>query len=423
MSTRQTPESGLRVDRIGVIKETTTGSIPADPAWEYHSDNYLTSNWAPSPDPERRDTLGSPDPDDHDVGNQEHELTVAYHQQRPVVDTSGNPDGYLADATMRDSANRIPNTHAMLAREFRPVSPDDPSDVDGARTFTVMKGGYPNASLEGDPETGAPIPTELTYTAEKIRSYEVLQPTSSTLLTVKSTSANDTSQTITFEDEGASTTGSVALNGQTVESTTASFADLDGAELDAETEGDVIISINDGTETSPTEGSTLLTIRGGLYYSNDDQPLEGDLGVPVLGAGSHPTELGTNFEHFLGDSVQRNAEDIAFDLNNVTFETDNNYDSTPREDSTRYRITAGNRDITLSSDVVGHRATHAHIMDSLGSVGTNLVWTLSKTEITVNGATVTDAPERTRESDQAAAQPSVEFSGQGDPAISFTNVV
>lgn len=422
MSVRETPESGLRIDRVGVIKETTTGQIPSDPAWEYHSDNYLNYTWSPSPSPERRDGLGTPDPSEWDVGNQEHELTVAYHQQRPVVDTSGNPDGYVADALMRDSSNRIPNTHAMLAREFRPVSPDDPSDVDGARTYTVMKGGYPNASLEGDPDTGEPIPTELTYTAEKIRSYEILQPASDTLLTVKSTNSNDTTQTLTIEDEGASNTGSVALNGTTVESTTASFADIDAAELDAETEGDVIVSINDGTETSPTEGTTLMTIRGGLYYSPDDQSLEGDLGVPALGSGSHPTELGTTFEHFLGDSVQRNAEDIAFDLNNVTFEIENNYDSTPREDSTRYRITEGNRGVTLSSDVVGHRASHAHIMDSLGSVGADLVWTLSKTEITVNGATVTAAPERTRESDQAAATPSVEFSGQGDPAISFTNV-
>lgn len=425
MSTRQTPESGLRVDRIGVIKEATTGQIPTDPAWEYHSDNYLNFNWAPSPDPEPRETLGSPDPDDHDVGNQEHELTVAYHQQRPVVDTSGNPDGYLADALMRDSSNRIPNTHAMLARESRPVSPDDPSDVDGARTFTVMKGGYPNASLEGDPETGAPIPTELTYMAEKVRSYELLQPATSTLFAIESTSPEDTTQTLTIEDEGAATTDTVTLDGTNLVSTTQSFDNWDAGELDAETEGDVIVSINSGTETSPTKGTELTgsPIRGSLYYSNDDQPLEGDLGVPALGAGSHATELGTNFEHFLGDSVQRNAEDIAFDLNNVTFEVDNNFDPTPREDSTRYRITAGNRGITLTSDVVGHRATHAHIMDSLGSVGTDLVWTLSKTEITVNGATVTGAPERTRESDQAAAQPSVEFAGQGDPAISFTNVV
>lgn len=423
MSTRQTPESGLRVDRVWALKESITGQIPADPVWQYHSDNYLNITWSPSPGPERRDTLGSPDPADWDVGNQEHELTVAYHQQRPVVDSSGNPDGFVADGMMRDSSNQIPNTHAMLARETRPVSPDDPSDVDGARTYTVMKGGYPDPNLEGDPENGEPIPTELTYTAEKIRSFEILQPASGTLLTVKSTSADDTTQTISFEDEGGSTTGSVTLNGTTVESTTASFDNINAAELDAETDGDVIISINDGTETSPTEGTTLMTIRGALHYSNDDQPLEGDLGVPVLGSGSAPSTIGTSFEHFLGDSVQRNAEDIAFDLNNVTFEVDNNYDPTPREDSTRYRITEGNRDATLSSEVIGHRASHAHIMDSLASVGADLVWTMSKTELTVNGATVTSALERTRESDQAAAQPSVEFEGKGDPAISFTNVV
>lgn len=422
MSVRETPESGLRVDRIGVIREEVTGDIPADPSWEYHSDNYLNFTWGPSPSPQRRDELGSPDPSDWDVGNQEHELTVAYSQQRPVVDTNGNPDGFVADGLMRDSANRIPNTHALLAREFRPAAPDDPSDVDGARTYTVMKGGYPDPSLEGDPDTGEPVPTELTYTAEKVRSLEILQPSNDTLLVAESTSSEDTDQSLTVEDEGASQTGTINLDGTNLASTTASFPGVDAAELSAETVGDVILSINDGDETSPTKGTELATIRGGLFYSPDDQPLEGDLGVPALGAGSHATELSTTFEHFIGDSVQRNSEGLAFDLNNVTFEVGNNYDTTPRADSTRYRITEGNRDVTMSADVVGHRATHRHIMDSLGTVGSDLIWTLSQTEITVNGATITAPPERTRENEDAAASISVEFGGKGDPAIGFTNV-
>lgn len=420
MSVRQTPESGLRIDRIGVIRETTTGQTPTDPAWEYHSDNYINFNWAPSPDPERRDGLGTPDAVDHDVGNQEHELVVAYHQQRPWVDGSGNPDGFVGDAALRDSANQIPNTHSLLAREFRPKSPDDPTTVDGARTYTIMKGGYPNVSIEADPETGEPIPTELTYMAEKIRSVEILQPASSSLVVAQSTSADDTTQTLSIEDEGAGTTDTISLNGNTPVSSTESFDDIDAIELDAETEGDVTLHINDGTEVSPTVGDELSKLRGGLYYSNDDQSLEGDLGVPVLGSGSHATEIGTTYEHFLGDSVQRNSEDIAFDLNDVTFEIDNGFDVTAREDSTRYRITEGNREVAFNATVVGHRASHRHIMDSLGSVGADIVWTMSKTELTVNGATVTGAPERTRESDQAAAQPEVEFMGQGDPALTVT---
>lgn len=422
MSTRETPESGLRFDRIEVIKETNTGEIQADPSWEYHSDNYLNFAWAPSPDAQPREVLGTPDPEDHDVGNQEHELTVAYHQQRSIVDSNGDPDGYIGDALLRDSDNRIVDTHAMVARESRPNDPNDPTSVAGARTFTVMKGGYPDVSMEGDPENGEPIPTELTYLAEKIRSYQILQPDASTELVAKSSDSADTSQTLSIESEDASTTGSISLNGTTLVSTTETFDDVDAAELDSEAEGDITLSINSGTSASPSEGSTIMTIRGSKHYSNDNQTLEGDLGVPVLGSGSHASSIGTTFEHFLGDTVQRNSENLALDLNNAVLEVDNNLDTTSREDSTRYRITAGNRGITMTTDLIGHEASHKHLTDALDTNSANLVWTLSKSEITINGATVTGPPERTRESDQAAAQIGVEFSGQGDPAISISNL-
>lgn len=423
MSIRETPESGLRIDRVEVLRESTTGVTDTDPAWEFYSDNVINFTWSPSPGAERRDGLGTPDAVDHDVGNQEHELTIAYHLQRGLVDGSGNPDGFGGDAILRDENNQIHNTHSLVAREVRGQSPDDPSGVDGARTYTVMMGGYPEiSSMEGDPENGAPIPIELTYMAEKIRSYEILQPSSSTLLTVSSSDSGDTTQTVTFENEGAGTTDTVSLNGTTEESTTSSFDDIDSISVSPETVGDVTVSINDGTETSPTAGTTLMTIHGGQHYSNDSQSIEGDLGVPPLGSGSHASAVGTDYEHFIGDSVQRNSEDIAFDLNNVTMEVTQNYDLTTREDSTRYRISEGNRDVMLTATVVGDRASHSHIMDSLASIGTDLTWTLSGTDITINEATVTGAPERTRESDQAAAQPEVEFSGQGDPAISLTDV-
>ena len=420
-SARQTPESGLRFDRIGVVREAVTGEIPADPNWQYHSDNYLNFSWSPSPDASRRDGLGTPDAVDHDVGNEGHEVTVAYDLQRQLVDGSGNPDGFAGDAWLRDDYNQIYNTHALLARESRGPSPADPADVAGARTYTVMKGGYPNANFEGDPEEDSPIPMEISYTAEKVRSYEILQPASETAITVESENPDDVGLDVTIENEGAGTTETVTLTEETDAdgnfvaanaTTTATFADVDAVEAQSEPIGDLDVRI-DG-------GSTLLTIHGALHYSNDDQPLEGDLGVPALGAGSHPTEIGTSYEHFLGDSIQRNSEGLAYDLNNMTAEVDNNYSTSSRSDSVRYRINEGNRSISVNADVIGERESHKYIMQSLTAQGDDINWTLSKTQFDFLSAAVTDPPERTRESDEAAASIGVGFEPEGDPAVQIS---
>lgn len=413
MSERQTPESGLRLDRIGFLRETVTGEIPVDPDWQYHSDNYLNFEWAPDPGAARRDGLGTPDAVDFHVGTESHSLTVAYDLQQPLVDATGEPLDAAGDAWLRNADNQLYNTHAVLARESRQTrSPDDPTDVQGARTYTVMKGGHPNANLEGDPEEGVPIPKEIEYTAEKIRSYEILQPANATLLVVQSTDSTDTVD-VTIEDEDAATTETVTLDGTNLVSTSTQFSDIDAVSLVDEASGDVTVHINDGDATAPAAGSTLTEIKGALHYSEDEQPLEGDLGVPALGAGSHATLINTSYEHFAGDSVQRNAEGVAYDLNNLTAEVDNNYDATPRADSVRPRITEGNRDVSLTTDVIGERESHAYIMQSLTAAGDDIDWGLSRTLITFDQAAVMDPPSRTRESDEAAAAISVGFESEG----------
>jgi hypothetical protein len=409
MSERQTPESGLRYDRIGVIRESVMGEIPTDPNWEYHSDDYISTNWAPSPGATRRDALGTPDPTGHDVGNEEHELEVAYRLQQALVDGSGDPVDMAGDAFVRDADEQIPNTHGILARDERTTpSPEDPDDVQGARTYMVAKGGHPDASIEGDPEDGVPVPVELTYQFEKIRSYHILQPASGSTLAVSSTDDSDTMDII-IEDEGASKTETLTLNGTTsVTSTDTDWTDIDAVELTEEASGDVTVSI-DG-------GSDLVTLRGAQHYSDDDQDLEGDLGVPALGGGSHPTEIGTAYEHFIGDSVQRNSADIAYDLNNVVLEVDNNYDTTTRHDSVRMRINEGNRDVTFTADVVGEKESHDYIMESLTAGAEDITWSLSNTIFNLNSSSVTDPPDRTRESEDAAAAISVGFRSE-DPQV------
>jgi hypothetical protein len=356
---------------------------------------------------------------------EEHELTVAYDLQRPLVDTNSDPDDASYDAIIRATTGFLPHTHAVVEREVRNSTLDEPSDVAGARTYTVAKGGYPDVTYEGDPEDGQPIPAELSYQFEKIRSYEIRQPANAELICVRSTESSDDSQDVTIESEGAAESETVTLDGTNLVSTSVQFSDIDAIELSAETTGDVKVFINDGDQSTPSEGTELVNpeIRGSMYYSEDEQPLEGDLGVPALGAGSHGTEIGTTFEHFIGDRVERPAgTSLAPDINNYTIETDNGYDSTSRHDSQRPRISEANVELTISADVIGERTSHSHIMDALGTEGLDMEWELSRSLFTFYDATFTDAGERGRETDDAAVQRSVELEPSGDPAVDVENI-
>lgn len=424
-SERMEPESGLRSDRVEWLREDTTGEIPADPDWSLYSDVMNQFTWSPDPGTGRQDGLGTPYAHDHFSGMEEQELTIAYDLQRPVVDAAGDPDDASYDAVIRAATGFLPYTHAVVERETRGSSLDEADDVSGARVYTVAKGGHPDVTYEGDPEEGQPIPVELTYQFEKIRSYEFKQPDVSSLIAVDSTDADDTTVDVTIENEDGSQSETVTLSGTTPVSTSAEFEDIDAVELSEETMGDVTVYINDGTATEPTLGTVLTdpSIRGAMYYSDDEQPLEGDLGVPAIGAGSHATEIGTTFEHFLGDRVERPAgTSLAPDINNFTVETDNGFDMTARHDTQRPRVSEGNVELTISADVIGERSSHTDIMDALGTEGLDLEWELSHTQFTFYNATYIDPGERGRESDDAAVQRSVELEPSGDPAVEVEHI-
>jgi len=96
------------------------------------------------------------------------------------------------------------------------------SESDGESDH-VVRGAYPNVDeLSGDPSTGLPLVMALEYEAKRARSYKVGQP-SGEALTVKSTSADDTSQTLTIESDRATESEDVSLDGTTAVTTTASF--------------------------------------------------------------------------------------------------------------------------------------------------------------------------------------------------------
>lgn len=407
-------ESAIHDRRVEFVPETTRGQPPSDPAWELFSDRVQNIDWSPSPVYDVDRAVGTADALDADPGPEDHSLTLAYRLQRWLVDGSGNPQDAAGYGLLRDGDNQLHNSHTIVDREDRSTGG---ADGGGRRTYTVAVGALiGEVTLEGDPSTGNPITPELSYTAEKVRSYEVDQPASSTLLVVESTDANDTTQTLTVEDDGASTSEDVSLNGTSLVSTSSQFDSIDAARLDAETDGDVKIYVNDGSETSPTKGSLLMTING--KNSHDDR--EGDLGIPLLGSGSHASALGTSFERFIGDVINRGGSSIADTLTSLSLSVSNNLETEPQAGTLRRRIDEGVRDVTMSASTVGDGESHDRIVEAMIATAADIQWQLTGGNITLKSAVLDSPGGRQIQVGDAKVTQDNTFRATTDPAITIS---
>lgn len=405
-------EGGLRNHRIEFIRESTTGTVPTDPAWNLYSDTVRSVEWGPDTQIETVRGIGDAAPSQFFKGPETHELTVTYDLQQKsgtgdtLYDgTSSNDAAY--DGMVRDSDQLLNETHSFVDREDK-TSISAEETINGStsldtRVYTVGKGGYiSEVTLTGDPGSDQPIQVELTYQFEKIRSYQIDQPSSGTTLDVSSSDSNDTSQTLTIEDEGAGTTEDVSLSGTSTVSTSSSFSDIDALELDSETAGTV--TVNDGT-------NDLAKIDGSSSYSG----IEGDLGVPALGSsGSHASAIGESFEVILGDSIEQpSGTDLAYDVNSVEFTVSNNIEQMNRTDSLKQRLFPGGQDIEVTATILGETESHNQILDHLQVSTNNVRWTISGGYVEATSASLTDPGSRTVESGQAAMTLDNTFTGQG----------
>lgn len=403
-----TPSSGIRSQRIEFIRENTYGVTPSDPKWNKFSDDV--TSYEPTMDAavEPVRSMGNALPTDHASGLENHELNIAYRIQRDFEDGSDNPQDASADGMERDSNNMIKNSHTVVKRETR---------VDGSgndyRVYTVGKGGLiDTVEIPGDIGDSDYIIITLSYMFKKLRSYKIQQPSSSTKLAIESTDSNDTSQSLEIENEGAGTTESVSLNGTTVVSSSSSFSDIDVLELDSEAIGDVKIYENDGTETSPTKGTQLATIKGSASY--DD--VQGDLGIPALGSsGSHAADVGTDFFRFANTTVERPAStDLAAQINSVSLTIENNIEADGDVGSTLPQLVPGPQDVTLTATIWGYQEAHNKVVDHLTTSKDNLIWNLGSSpgQIELTNATIIDPGTLAEESEQAFATVDSQFSAE-----------
>jgi len=397
-------ESGLRDHRVEFVREDVDANgdpvTPSEPAWERPSDRMYSVEWGPTPGLTADRGLGDTDVAEHDKGPEEHEFTQAYALQRWFVDQNGDPSDLAGDGLLRDADGLLPNTHTIVDRESKgKVAPastvegreNDPAQATSKETriYTVVRGGkVGEVTITVDPGDQQPANVEVVHNAEKVRRIQIDQPDAGTTLHVKTTDDVDTTQTLTIEDEGATSTEDASLNGTTAVTTTASFDNIDALALDAETVGDV--EVYDGDPA--VDGELLAVIPGADSYDG----IEGDLGVPALGSGSHSSAIGSSFLRTLTDEITLDgSSDHWFDINSKEFSVDNNLGTTNRDDSLRMRITEGVRDTEMSVTTMGETQSYADARRALQNVGGDIVWTFPDAPtgngtLTVASAKLTD---------------------------------
>lgn len=391
-------EGGITPARIHFVRETVEGEFPTDPTFLRYSDSVM--RFAPQPDVNifNRRPVGAIDVAEAHPGPEDHVIGIDYHLQKAL--TEG--DDAAADFLLRASDNDLLNTHGIVARQE--FASGGAIDGAGFRVYDVIWGGQPSqVQIQGNPEDGEPVMASLEYRSEKYRQIIIHQPDTAATVTVVSTSASDTTQSVTIESEGAAESETLSLNGTTEVDGATSFSDIDAIYLDADMVGDLVVSIG-GTEICRILGRESLSTG------------EGDLGVPLLGSGSMESAIGTAFENFLDETVTYDGGAIETDggaVLGLQLQVSNNFETTPRIGTRRKRYNVGVRDIEVTATVFGKTQSHEDFLKHLQVTAADFVWTLDNSTITVQNAVLETPGERVIEAEGAIMQRDNTFTGQG----------
>lgn len=367
------PESGTLPGRYEWVEEPAPMVVPDNPTWNRFSDNMRQWTANAGATVERNDGLGTADAVEHGRGTEEPEATIAYDLQRFPVDAGGNPVGAEAYALFRDEYNRIFGTLTAVGR----VEDQGGNFGAGIRQYTVIRGiKFDSVTETLDPSENSPILEELEASPQRVRSYIFHQPDAATAITVSSGNPDDIGLGVTIESEGAADTESFTLTEETdadgnfVEAnftTTTTFPDVDSIWLDRDPVGDISITDGSGTVVAESTGQVAAAVfAGGLTYSDDNQPVDGDRGVPALGTGAHADPIGGTYEYFLGDRVERpDGTRYRPRINSLELTVENSLEAESLHHTRAPSNDVGNRTISLDADVAGPRASHDSMMEAL----------------------------------------------------------
>lgn len=397
------PEGTTTHRELYFVRESNFGEIESNPSYIKYSDTAMSTSTTINTNKEKQRGLNGVDPDDIRAGSENSTYTVTYFLQRWLSDTTADA---LDDAFTRTSgdSNLLPNSHGIYEITKRS---NGGSAGEGIYTYTIGKGAKAStATITLDSSTGNPIQAEIEYQVQKLRSYQIDQPSGSGVLTFVSSDSDD-SMDLTLEDNSnADTAETKSVNGTTEVDTTSSFSSLRGAKLASAPKGDITI-----TDSSDNE---LMVIRGSNSYPDG---YTGDKGVPTIGTGSFPGSIGNDFYIFRGDAIERPSgtalDDFVID---GEISVENNISTDTQEENQKLSIHEGNRDLTFGATVHGTTASHDKIDDLLKGDEDNIRWIADSSNsenLQIDNAELMSDGSRERNESDAKLTLDLEYSGDG----------
>lgn len=404
-------ESALQNARIEYVKESSIGVTPTDPSWstltDYGDEIVLESGGSRT----GIDVIGSGDIVEHFRGPEEPNLTTSYYKQQAFVDSSDNANYPAARPLTFDWTTDYPSYTFQYRRDVQ----DGGNDGAGFREYIVARGARPvGLTLPGDPSEGEPMIEELTWDVEKARAFVIHQPSSSTTLDV--TNNAGTSIDVTIEDEGASTTETITVSGNSTKTTTNSFGDVDV--IYAESEPADTIDVTDGSGTD-----ILDQPLAGTNTTNVD----GERGIPPLGTGSHGSSISTdpNKYLFLGvDTVDWQGSSLANRIHALDLNVELDTSREPVAGTRGQYIDVGTREATADADVAGPYKSAELIADQFRNENGDLKYVLPDNDVVLRSAYLDETPDIVRSAGDENYIPSVTFRGEetsSNAAVTVTN--
>lgn len=446
-------EGGIRPGRYEFVVEPTQGETPDDPAFEPISDRIATFEPELGPEPIEKAGIGDVV---HDIeeGPEENAATLEYDLQRWLKDSSGNLQDFAAYGIAREAGALAASLTVVERMEVGDAAggvtmePESTVEYDyngnssatarASRVYTVLKGvDVESPTLSADIEEGTWM-VETDLAAEEGRSFQIDQPNESTLLALKSTDAGDTNLTVVLENEDGTTREEKQLDGTdatTLVSTSSSFGPSDGgldvvevrdstgAEV-ADHQGDIIVSVNTGTATSPTEGDALAVMYGRLYYEST----HGDYGIPSLGTGgSRAGEIGTEFYKAANVGVERppgNVFEAAGSVQGLELSFENEIERTTRQRSRSMRQHHGMQTPTLSVTVDGETISHRQLVNRMSGeeADCDIIFDAAGAETVTLPRSKVSASPRTREAESPNTDMEFELRAQEQAIIANESV-
>lgn len=414
---------------------------PDNPEWRLYSSVVRTTEPGPGKEFGQRQGLGHLDNHDKTQAQESHEHTVEYELERFPVDSNGNPVDPFGDATVVSADNAVGTTHSFYQRVVQAdvraentvhakwfdrddvQASDHPTgavpDAEARKRRQVIygRGGMPSEPVLGVNADDAPIATvEFAYQFRMMRSYGFNKPQNG-YLHVASTDAADTGLEVTIENEDATATETVTLDGSdatTAVATTTQFDSIERVYVPGRNEGTVMVFDDDGSGTDAAGAANQLVarIKGAELYDG----IQSDDGVPPLGDGSF--DDGSTLEgkqyaigaelYWCGEPIadyhQGTSLTLAYDLGEQSA-TDTGF-AIPRQ--------AGLREVNAEVTAFGETASHDHFSDFVEGREGVLELRLTDGNITLPKASINEGGPGAREEGSAFILPEVTFRGYED---------